>query len=196
MVPFLQTDAAISPGNSGGPLVDECGHLVGMITAGIFDQEAENIAFAIPIDILEPVVEELIEKGYVTRPWHGLFGQMTVPPILQVIGIPESEWEETHGFLVETVEPGSAADRAGLQGGSWPMMWGGQEILLGGDIITQVNGRRIEDIDVALEMVRGLSIGSQVEIKFIREGQRLEAKVEIEERPILERELEIYRHRK
>lgn len=196
MVPLLQTDAAISPGNSGGPLVDACGNLVGMITSGVFEKGAENIGFAIPIEILEPVVEEIIQKGHVSRPWHGLFGQMTFPPILQILGVPEAEWDEMHGFLVETVEPGSAADRIGLRGGSWPMMWGGREILLGGDVITHVNGQRIDDLSVALELVRGLEIGSEVHLEYVRDGYWHVGSVKVEERPILERELEIYRYRR
>ena len=196
LVPFLQTDAAVSPGNSGGPLVDDCGNLMGMITAGIFEYGAEDIGFAIPIEVLEPVVEELIDKGYVSRPWHGLFGQMTFPPILQVMGTPQEEWEDTHGFLIETIEPGSAADRAGLHGGNWPMMWGQNEILLGGDIITHVDGQRIADLDTALAVVRSLEIGSAVKIDFIRDGMHMDSTIDIEERPLLERELEVYRHRR
>jgi putative serine protease PepD len=138
--PYIQTDAAVSPGNSGGPLLDGCGRVVGLIAGKINAPSAENLAFAIPTEVLAPVVEELAAKGRVSRPWHGLYGQMVTPPILLMLGAPPWEAEGLTGFLVETIEPGSAADRAGLKGGVWPVMWGPTEILLGGDIITEVNG--------------------------------------------------------
>ena len=191
--PFLQTDAAISPGNSGGPLLDDCGRLIGMITTTIATKGAENLGFAIPVDVLRPVIEEIIETGGVARPWHGLYGQMTSPPILTMLGVPQQEWSRYTGFLVETVEPGSAADRAGLIGGSWPVMWGGTEILLGGDIITAVDGERILDRDQALEKVRALEIGREVEITYYRDGWERTVLVTIEARPVLAQELEIYR---
>jgi putative serine protease PepD len=191
--PFLQTDAAISPGNSGGPLLDDCGQLIGMITAGISTEGAENLGFAIPVGVLRPVVEELIATGEVARPWHGIYGQMTSPPILTMLGIPQEEWDRYTGFLVETVEPGSAADRAGLIGGSWPVMWGGTEILLGGDIITEVDGERIRDRDQALDKVRSLRIGQEVELTYYRGGRGRTVFVSIERRPVLAQELEIYR---
>jgi putative serine protease PepD len=98
------------------------------------------------------------------------------------------------GFLVETVEPGSAADKAGLIGGNWPIMWGWAEILIGGDIITHVNGTRIGDMDTAIRMVRSIEVGDRVELTFRRQGEVLTSSVIVEERPVLEQELEIYRH--
>lgn len=192
--PYIQTDAAVSPGNSGGPLLDGCGRVVGLISQKIVTPGADNLAFAIPISVLAPVVEELAENGHVARPWHGLYGQMVTPPILQMLGVPPWEWDAVAGFLVETVEPGSAADRAGLAGGVWPVMWGGTQILLGGDIITEVNGVRIDSLDTALNTVRALKIGETVTLKALRYGDPVEASVVLEERPLLEREMELYRH--
>jgi putative serine protease PepD len=192
--PYLQTDAAISPGNSGGPLVDSCGQVIGMITSGISDYGAENIGFAIPVQILRPVIAALIDEGHVSRPWHGLYGQMTTPLILQVLGIPPEDWDSSSGFLIETVEPGSAAEVAGLRGGTWPMMWGGTEILLGGDIITHVNGSRMDSLDTALDAVRGLKAGERVELKVLRNGEAFTVSVLVRERPIIPEELELYRH--
>ncbi|WP_212522738.1 trypsin-like peptidase domain-containing protein [Actibacterium sp. MT2.3-13A] len=191
--PYIQTDAAISQGNSGGPLVDSCGRLIGMITAAISREGAENLGFAIPVGVLRPALTELIEKGKVSRPWHGLYGQIATPPVLMMLGIPQEGWEANTGFLVETVEPGSAADRAGLRGGSWPVMWGGNEILLGGDIILEVNGQRIVTRRQALDIVRDLKVGQRVDIVYMRDGARREATVLLEERPLLLEELSIYR---
>jgi S1-C subfamily serine protease len=191
--PYLQTDAAVSPGNSGGPLLDACGRVVGMVTMVADAPGAQNLGFAVPVSVLAPVVEALAADGRVARPWHGLYGQMANPLILSLAGYPEEAWEEALGFLVETVEPGSAADRAGLRGGVWPMLWGPGEILLGGDIITEVNGRAIRSIDDALAAVRGLVIGDSVRIAYLRDGERLESRVTIEERPLLEGEIALYR---
>ena len=196
MAPYLQTDAAVSPGNSGGPLVDSCGRLIGMISASISGEGAENLGFALPVEVLRPVLSELIETRKVSRPWHGLYGQIVTPPILLMLGVPEEAWEETTGFLVETVEPDSAADRAGLHGGSWPVMWGGNEILLGGDIITEVNGERVLSQEQALDIVRSLKVGDRVDLVYLRRGERMEASVVLPERPLLMEELNIYRERR
>jgi putative serine protease PepD len=191
--PNIQTDAAVSPGNSGGPLLDACGRVVGIVSSAVFGQGAGNIAFAIPVEVLGPAVEALVRDGYVARPWHGLYGQMVTPDILMMLGASPFDLDMT-GFLVETVEPGSAADRAGLRGGVWPVMWGPTEILLGGDIVTEVNGVRIDALDTALEVVKGLRIGQTVKIRALRDGEPFVASVVLEERPLIEREMELYRY--
>jgi putative serine protease PepD len=193
LVPFLQTDAAISAGNSGGPIVDGCGHVIGMATRGIFVEGAENLGFAIPAGILAPALDELVETGKISRPWHGLYGQMVTPQILWMLDVPDSAWEETIGFLVETVEPGSGADRAGLYGGYWPVLWGGTEIILGGDIITHVDGVRIDSLDAALAAVEALEVGERVVLEYLRDGERRKTSVRLEERPLLEAEINSYR---
>lgn len=191
--PFIQTDAAINPGNSGGPLLDDCGRVLGMVSKGGRPEMVENIAFAIPTEVLRPIVEELIGKGHVARAWHGLYGQMVTPPILSIMGVPFEEWEDATGFLVETVEPGSAGETAGLRGGNWPIVWGGTEFLIGGDIITEVNGQRITDRKMAMDIVRVLKVGQSVTLKYLRDGERHETTVTLPERPLLEADLQQYR---
>lgn len=194
LVPMIQTDAAVSPGSSGGPLVDDCGRVLGMVAMSSTEGIAENIAFAIPSSVLVPVIDALADDGHVSRPWHGIYGQMTTPPILMLVGAPIEEWEELTGFLIETVEPGSAADRIGLRGGEWPVQWGGLQFLIGGDIITEVNGVRIDSMDAALSAVRALKVGQTIRIVARRDGGgRIEKSVVLGERPILEQELDLYR---
>lgn len=192
--PDIQIDASISPGNSGGPVLDDCGKVVGMSTKAINPQYGENLAFAIPAQAMAPIVAEIIRQGHVSRPWHGLYGKMLSEPIMSLLGIPYEQWGMVYGFLVETVEPGSAADRAGLRGGDFPVKLGGTEFLLGGDIITEVNGVRIESLDTALEVVRDLKIGDRVTLTYMRDGQAHSASVTLEERPLLPEELALYRH--
>lgn len=191
--PFIQTDAPVSGGNSGGALVDDCGHLIGLVTLRSLSPEAENIGFAIPVETLRRDLPELVETGKVARPWHGLYGQMVTPIILQLLGAPPMAAMFTRGFLVETVEPGSAADEAGIRGGTLPVLWGMQEMILGGDIIIQVNGREIQSIEDAREVVRHLEIGQTVTVILLREGEEMEVSAVIKERPILDRDLEVYR---
>ena len=193
--PYIQTDAPVSGGNSGGPLIDDCGHLIGLVTLRSGSPEAENIGFAIPVGTLRKELPEMIETGKVARPWHGLYGQMVTPVILQLLGAPPMAAMFTRGFLVETVEPGSAADKAGIRGGTLPVRWGMQEMVLGGDIIIQVNGTMIQSLEDARIVVQELEIGQTVTVKLLREGNEIEVSAIIEERPILDRDLEIYRVR-
>ncbi len=191
--PFIQTAAPVSGGNSGGALVDDCGHLIGLVTLRSLSPEAENIGFAIPVETLRRDLPELVKTGKVARPWHGLYGQMVTPIILQLLGAPPMAAMFTRGFLVETVEPGSAAGEAGIRGGTLPVLWGMQEMILGGDIIVQVNGRQILSIEDAREVVQQLEIGQTVKVKLLREGEEMEVSAMIKERPILNRDLDVYR---
>ncbi|MDH3980461.1 MAG: trypsin-like peptidase domain-containing protein [Gammaproteobacteria bacterium] len=136
LVPYIQTDAALSPGNSGGPLVNLCGEVIGINSAIL--EEGENIGFAVPINIAKRVLPELIEHGRIRRPWHGINGKMLDFSLVMLINYPLQP-----GFLIETIEPGSAADQAGLRAGVLPLQVGAQEFILGGDIITKVNGESI-----------------------------------------------------
>jgi len=192
--PFIQTDAPVSGGNSGGALVNDCGYLIGLVTLRSGSPEAENIGFAIPVETLRLELPELIDSGKVARPWHGLYGQMVTPVILRLLGAPPMQAMFTRGFLVETVEPGSAADLAGIRGGTLPVQWGMQEMILGGDIIVRVNGTEIQSLRDAAAVVRELQIGQTVTVKLLRDGNELTVSAEIEERPILDRDLEAYRH--
>lgn len=191
--PFIQTDAPVSGGSSGGALVDDCGYLIGLVTLRSGSTEAENISFAIPVETLRRELPELIESGKVARPWHGLYGQMVTPVILGLLGAPPVAALFTRGFLVETVEPGSAANMAGIRGGTLPVRWGMHEMILGGDIIVRVNGREIQSLEDARIAVRELAIGKTVIVNLLRNGVELEVSARIDERPILERDLEAYR---
>ncbi|MBK9089666.1 MAG: trypsin-like peptidase domain-containing protein [Holophagales bacterium] len=176
--PLIQTDAAINHGNSGGPLVDQCGKVVGINTAMLPD--AQGIGFAIPSDLIVTVLPELVAKGRVIRPWLGVQGQVVPPTWKQLVRIPPVD-----GFLVEVVEPGSPAAKAGLQGGDTDIVIGGVPLLLGGDMIVEMNGRSVGDPVKMAETVAGLKLGETVRLTIVRGDQTLRQEIVLEERPIL-----------
>jgi serine protease Do len=176
--PLIQTDAAINPGNSGGPLVDACGRIVGITTAIL--PEAQNIGFAVPANLIKEVIPQLVEKGRVVRPWFGVQGQFVMPVLKELLRVPLVD-----GFLVEAVEPGSPAEQKGLQGGLFEITIQGQPILLGGDIITEVNGVAIDDPRKLAQMLGGLKVGSPLKVTVMRESKSRTISLTLGERPVL-----------
>jgi putative serine protease PepD len=176
--PFIQTDAALNTGNSGGPLVNRCGEVIG-INSRIL-AEGEDIGFAMPINLAKHALPELIEHGRVRRPWHGINGKMLDFSLVMLVNYPLRP-----GFLIETIEPRSAADLAGLRAGILPLQVGMQEFILGGDIITKVNGESITGTDVLLRIVNSLKVGDTVEVEYFREGITNTVMITLPERPVL-----------
>jgi serine protease Do len=182
MLPLIQMDAAINPGNSGGPLVNLCGEVIGINTATM--SEAQNIGFAVPINLAKKTIPELIKEGRVIRPWVGVHGKLVEKEALAILNVPLTE-----GFLIETVEPGSPAQKAGLRGGELPVMVAGLEILLGGDIITQINEMAIDSPEMVVKIYRSLKVGQKIAITYSRMGNKMKAEFIISERPILPSDL-------
>ncbi len=176
--PLIQTDAAINPGNSGGPLVDPCGNVVGITTAMLPD--AQNIGFAVPSNVVKDVIPELLELGHVVRPWLGVQGQFVAQGLKDLLRLPLVD-----GFLVESVEPGSPAEQQGLQGGVFEITLQGQPVLLGGDIITHVNGVPINDSGKLMQTLGSLKVGSTLSITAVKDGKSRIVKTTLAERPVL-----------
>ena len=176
--PMIQTDASINPGNSGGPLLDPCGQVIGITTAIL--PGAQNIGFAVPVDLIKDVIPRLLSKGRVVRPWLGVQGQFVVPALKQLLKVPLVD-----GFLIEAVEPGSPAEQAGLQGGMFELTIEGQPILLGGDIITQVNGTVLSDPRALATLLSGLEVGSRLTLTVVREAKPSAIELTLVERPVL-----------
>jgi S1-C subfamily serine protease len=177
-LPLIQTDAAINPGNSGGPLVNRCGEVIGINTAML--GLAENIGFAVPINVAKQVLPQLREKGRVIRPWLGVGGKFVQKELGKIINL-----AFTDGFMVETVEPDSPAEKAGLNEGDLPVTIGGTEFLFGGDIIVAVNGRKFTGQEDLAELVNSLEVGDEVHLTLFFEGTTREVRVRLRERPIL-----------
>ncbi len=176
--PMIQTDAAINPGNSGGPLVDRCGRVIGINT--LISEEAQNIGFAIPINVAKSVLGELRERGRVIRPWLGIQGRMLGAAPINLLRMPL-----VPGFLVEVVEERSPAERAGLKGGNLSVTIQGEEFLVGGDIVTAVSGRPIKHQDDFRATAKFLKPGQQIRLTVSRDGTTREVTLTVIERPRL-----------
>ena len=176
--PLIQVDAPINPGNSGGPLLDRCGRVVGLTNA--FLKNAQNIGFAIPIDVIQAILPALRDTGHVARPWLGVRGHMVTPTLARFIRLP---WQA--GLLLERIEPDSPAAQAGLRGGEVDLMLDGDALLLGGDILTRLNGRPLDTPEVVAAAIQSLRIGEHVRVTFAREGEMHEVSIVLPERPVL-----------
>ncbi len=176
--PLIQIDTPINPGNSGGPLVNLCGEAVGITTAVI--PSAQNIGFAVPSNLVKALLPSLVKEGHVVRPWLGFHGQSLDGELQKVFRV-----NLVPGFLVEVVEPGSPAERAGLQGGDLEVNIAGHEFLLGGDIITAINGTPVASPDKVAEALRGMKVGSNVALTVFRDGKEVKLAYDLPERPIL-----------
>jgi serine protease Do len=179
MLPMIQADAAINPGHSGGPLLNRCGEVVGVTTSMM--SGAENIGFAIPINVAKQVMDQLIRDGRVIRPWLGVRGRLIRAKKLKAIfNLPLVD-----GFLVETVDPASPAEAAGIRGGELPIVISGEEYLFGGDIITMGNGSALDDQRQFDDFVRSLKVGDSVRLVIHREEREMEVTFSLPERPVL-----------
>ncbi len=173
-LPLIQTDAPINPGNSGGPLLNRCGEVIGITTSIL--TEAQNIGFAVPINVAKRVVPELVTHGRVVRPWIGVSGKVIGKEVRAIFNLPL-----VNGFLVETIEPGSPAEQAGLNEGELSVIVGGEEFLFGGDIITAANGQPLDDSGKLAQFIRSLKVGDTVHLTLYREGATREVEFRLPE---------------
>jgi S1-C subfamily serine protease len=176
--PLIQTDAPINPGSSGGPLLNRCGEVIGINAA--IAPDAQNIGFSIPINLAKNILPSLIKDGRLIRPWIGFHGQLIGTDIQKLLQMPLVE-----GLLVEVVEPGSPAEKAGIRGGDIELTLGGSSLLLGGDIVTSVNGASMNQPEKLTNIMRGLKVGSTLRLKLFRQGKYFDVQYTLPERPLL-----------
>ena len=163
----IQSDAAINPGNSGGPLLDSAGRLIGVNTAIYSPSGASaGIGFAIPVDTVNRIVPELIRSGKIIRPGLGI--QIADDQIAQRLGV--------KGILVVDVARGSAAAKAGIQ----PTRRDAEGRLRLGDIITALDGKKVESPNDLYLLLEKYKIGDAVNISILRNGKTVETKVALE----------------
>jgi len=181
IIDIIQIDAAVNPGNSGGPLVNLNGQVVGVNTAmqsetGTFT----GIGFAIPSDTVKREIDDLIATGTYKHPWLGVSALDVNIAIADAIGL-----EKPQGVLIVDVTEGSPAEQVGLRGGDRNVTLEGQLITIGGDVITGIDGlpmRRLADLVVYME--RNTSPGDSVVFEIVRDGQERSLEVTLGERPL------------
>jgi S1-C subfamily serine protease len=176
--PMIQTDAPINPGNSGGPLINRCAEVIGITTSIL--SEAQNIGFAIPINLIKSVMPSLIDSGRIVRPWLGVQGELVSQPLKEILRVPLVD-----GFLVEGVEPGSPAERIGIVGGTREVVIDGQPVLLGGDIVTRIDGAPVDDFEQLSKALRSFAVGQSIHMTIFRNKQVVETDCVLTERPLL-----------
>lgn len=175
---IIQTDAAINPGNSGGPLLDSDGRMIGVNSAIISPVGASvGIGFAVPANTAKKVVPQLIEKGYVSRPWLGIMGQDINPELAKLLKLPQE------GILIAEVVKKSPADKAGIRGGKRAIQIGNLQVITGGDMIVAVNGKPIKGMDELVEDIEQRTIGQSIDVTLLRNGKKTPVKVYFSEMP-------------
>ncbi len=157
---FIQTDASINPGNSGGPLFNMEGKVIGINTAIV--AQGQGIGFAIPISMAKTILPDLKAKGKVTRGWLGISVQDITEDIAK-----NMKTKDRNGALISDVFKGDPADKAGLKSG---------------DIITEINGKKVKDTHELLMMIAAFRVGETVKIKILRDGQEKEVSLAVAER--------------
>ncbi|HEY2480464.1 MAG TPA: trypsin-like peptidase domain-containing protein [Solirubrobacterales bacterium] len=178
----IQTDAAINPGNSGGPLINSAGEVIGINsqieTGGSGNDGNVGIGFAIPINTAKEVIHELETKGSVEHAYLGIEGGSITPQLAKALNLPVKE-----GVLIQSVEKGGPSDRAGIEGGDTQATIDGAEFTLGGDIITEADGKKITNMEQIIELVNEKKPGDEVTLKLLRGGKEKTATVTLGKRP-------------
>jgi S1-C subfamily serine protease len=181
LVDAIQTDAPINRGNSGGPLFDARGRVIG-INAQINSNSgtAEGVGFAVPIDSARRSMEQLIETGEVHYAWLGVSTQTLTPRLAEHFGYTVEE-----GAAVQAVVGGSPASGAGIKGGGPSQVFTGIRFRPGGDLIVAIDGVPVQtSADVVRAIAEGLLPGQTTRLTIVRGAKRMEIAVELGERPL------------
>jgi S1-C subfamily serine protease len=171
----IQTDAAINRGNSGGPLLNSHGEVIG-INSAIFAPTGTTagIGFAIPINAAKRVAEDLITKGHVSRATLGVEGRALWPGLAEALNLNVDK-----GILIERVTPGGPAAKVGIRGGTRSVLAGLQELRIGGDILVAVDGKPVaSQMDLNLLLNRAKP-GDTVKLSIVRDGKKMEVSVQL-----------------
>jgi S1-C subfamily serine protease len=175
----IQTDAAINHGNSGGPLVDAAGRVLGInsqiqSTGG----GGEGVGFAVPSDTVRRSVDQLRAKGHVDYAFMGLSSVPLFPQLAKKLGLPVN-----HGALLRAVNPGQPAAKAGLKGGTKDITFDGVSYRVGGDLIVAIDGRPLNAKSDLSDAIAGKQPGDVVTVQVYRGSHKLTVKVKLGTRP-------------
>jgi S1-C subfamily serine protease len=177
----IQTDAAINHGNSGGPLLDSHGRLIGINTMIISPSGGSvGIGFAVPVKTAKKVVEDIRTYGRVRKPRMGIVEFLPLsrfgPRLIQALNLPVSE-----GLMVLTVVPGSGADKAGMRNAQQVGIRGTDITVPMGDIITKVDGKTISQQDDLDRALNSKNVGDRVQVEIVRNGRRMTLDIQLAE---------------
>ena len=174
----IQTDAAINEGNSGGPLIDASGAVIGVnaaiSTGNTGGQGNVGIGFAVPINTVKNVADQLIKTGKVAHPYLGVTVQAVTPDVANLLGLPVS-----HGLLVQNVYSGSPAANAGINGGATDMIVDGESYMVGGDVIASVDGVRVNSETRFRDLIASRKPGDTITVELYRSSSKLQLSIKL-----------------
>jgi S1-C subfamily serine protease len=179
LVDAIQIDAPINHGNSGGPLFDARGRVIG-INAQIQTESgnAEGVGFAVPIDSAKRSMEQLVATGAVKYAWVGVRTQTVTPGLAKALQLPADR-----GAAIQDVRAGSPAADAGLRGGTRDRSYEGIDISTGGDIIVAIDGRPVQTAEDVVRQISRLDPGDRVVFTLVRGDDRVDVPLVLGERP-------------
>jgi S1-C subfamily serine protease len=178
----IQTDAAINHGNSGGPLIDAAGRVIGVtsqISTGNTGQQGNiGIGFAIPINTVRNVAAQIIKTGKAQHPFIGISSAPITQQLATLFKLPTR-----HGLLVESVQSGSGAQKAGLEAGQTKVVVGGNSYAIGGDIIAAVDGHKVSTVEELRDAIAEKKPGDKVKLEIYRGDSRKTVSVMLGQAP-------------
>lgn len=171
----IQTDAAINRGNSGGPLLNSHGKVIGINSAIVSPSETSaGIGFAIPVNTARRVAQDLITNGRVRRASLGVAGTPLWPELASALNLPVQQ-----GILIEQVTQGGAAAAAGLHGGNRTVIAGMRQLRVGGDVIVAINGKTVSDQTDLNLLLNRQQPGDTVTLTIYRDGKRMDVPLKL-----------------
>jgi S1-C subfamily serine protease len=178
----IQTDAAINHGNSGGPLLDAAGQVIGVTsqisTGNTGSQGNIGIGFAVPINTVRSVAAQLVKSGKVAHPYLGISVLPITKQLAQLFNLPTRS-----GLLIESVDPGSGAAKAGLQAGHTNVIVQGTSYPLGGDIVVAIDGTPVSSYQQLRDAIARKQPGDKLKLTLFRHGSKLTAHVTLGQAP-------------
>jgi S1-C subfamily serine protease len=182
----IQTDAAINHGNSGGPLIDARGRVIGVnaqitTSSGNGDRNDQGnigIGFAIPVNTVKAVTAQLIHGGKVQHPYLGLKADAITEELVRLFNLPATE-----GLIVRDVDSGSGADKAGIKAGTTPVVVDGNTYQLGGDIVVAADGQPVTTASQLRDIIARKKPGDSVSLQIYRDGKKQTVRVKLGRQP-------------
>jgi S1-C subfamily serine protease len=181
----IQTDAPINRGNSGGPLIDMRGRVVGVnsqIETGDGSTGNVGIGFAVPSNTVKTVAAQLLDNGRVDHAYLGILATAVTPQLARVFRLPVD-----NGLLLERVEAGSPSAKAGLEGGKTDVVVAGEGYRLGGDLLVAADGRRVSTIAELRDVLAGHKPGDEIQLELYRGGKKQTVRVKLGRQPAQQR---------